>query len=109
MNIQEITNVENELAAFETAKRQLCRRMHFSTVQDAFLDSKLPYTLVQVWRDDLGNYLRNYRYRWTSNWNSAASLYIQETKAGRAYKSMWDAMDALEEVLRDYLKSLKAA
>ena len=109
MNIQEITKVENELAAFETAKRQLFRRMHFSTVQDAFLDAKFPYTLVQVWRDDLGNYLRNYRYRWTSKWNSAASLYIQETKAGRDYKSMWDAMDAIEEVLRGYLKSLKAA
>ena len=110
MNTEEIAQVEKELAALETAKKGLFRRQHYSTVRDALFESKLPYTLEQEWRDDLGKYLRNYRYRWTSKWNSEASLYIQETDAGRySYKSMWKAMDALEKVLMDYLKNLKAA
>ena len=104
-----IKKVENELAALAAAKSQMCHRMHYSTVQDYLLDSKLPYTLEQEWKDELGNTLRNYRYRWSSKWNSPASLYIQETAAGRSYDSMWEAMDALEKVLTDYLKSLKRA
>ena len=104
-----IKKVENELAALAAAKSQMCRRMHYSTIRDYLLDSKLPYTLWQEWKDELGNYHRNYRYRWNSKWDSPASLYIQETAAGRSYDSMWKAMDALEKVLTDYLNSLKRA
>ena len=72
----------------------------YSKRDDIVREVGLPYTLVQDVRDDLGNVLRNYRYRWTSKWNKG-SLYLQETEAGnRQYRSMDAALDALERVLR---------
>lgn len=106
----EIKKVENELAVLDAARREMCSRMHYSTVSEILYQKKLPYTLEQEWRNDLGKYIRNYRYRWTSKWNSPASLYIQETEAGRrSYGSMGAALDALERVLKSYLRDLKAA
>jgi hypothetical protein len=109
MNTDEIKKLEKELAALDSARHEIISRMHYSTVDNILTNSGLPYTLTQEWTNDLGEYVRNYRYRWTSKWNSPASLYIQETAAGRSYGSMKAAINALEKVLKSYLEDLKAA
>ena len=43
-----------------------------------------------------------HRYRFTSDWDGPATLYIQETVAGRAqYRTPRAAMDALEHILNE--------
>ncbi len=107
MSIKEqIVQVRHELDCLKSIREQVMRRMHYSSVFDIIVDSCLPYELVQDWRDDLGKYTRNYRYRFTSKWNSKASLYIQETDAGRQHRSMGEAFDSLQRVLEAHLKSL---
>lgn len=101
--------IERELDQLATARRQMCSRMHYATVAGILEKSGLPYRLVQEDRDDLGAALKHgYRYRFTSDWSGPATLYIQETKAGRqAQRSMGTALDVLEMVLRDRLRGFK--
>ena len=103
--------IERELDQLSTARRQMCSRMHYETVSGILEKSGLPYKLVQEDHDDCGLPLKHgYRYRFTSDWNGPATLYIQETKAGRqAQRSMGAALDGLEMVLRDRLRDAKRA
>ena len=104
----QIEQVERELAALENVCANRMSRMHYETVADIITNSGLPYRLVQDYRDFTGKVTRHYRYRWTSTYNSPASLYIQETDAGRVqHRSMDAAIDALRKVLNDHLYSLK--
>lgn len=97
------SKIQKELNSLNDARHLMLSRMHYSTIDSILAESGLPYQLVQDWYDDCGKSLRNYRYRFTSKWGSDAALYIQETEAGKPRKSMWDAMDALERVLTEYL------
>ena len=106
---EQIAQVRHELACLKGIREQTMRRMHYETVYDLVVKSGLPYNLVQDSRDNLGKFTRNYRYRFTSDFCSKASLYIQETEAGRQHRSMGEAFDALQRVLEEHLKSLESA
>lgn len=108
--LQQRNAVSAELATLDAARAKTCRRMHFSTVFGILQGSGLPYTLVQDWTDLLGVPLRHgYRYRFTSRWSSPATLYIQETSAGRQHASMGSAIADLRAVLRTRLRELDNA
>ena len=110
INETEIAKVTGELAALAAARKQMMRRMHYSTVRDILDKNGVSYDFIQDGFDFTGKFSQNYFYRWTSKWTSPAALYIQETVAGRRqYRSIGEALDALETILTDYLKSLKAA
>ena len=97
--------VERELSMLSAARREIMRRMHYSTVEDILRGSGLPYKFCQTYRNDLGESLHHgYRYFFTSKWESDCALYIQETFAGRSYASMGKAIDALEYVLKEAIR-----
>ena len=102
-----VDKIRHELACLSRARSQIISRMHYTTVEKILSNSGLPYHLVRDDRDYLGNPVRNYLYRFSSNWCSSASLYIQETLAGRQFASMRQAIDALEFVLNDHLRRVK--
>jgi len=100
--------VERELSMLSAARRDIMRRMHYSTVEDILRGSGLPYQFCQTDRNDLGERLHHgYRYFFTSKWESDCALYIEETFAGRSYASMGKAIDALEFVLKEAIRSDK--
>lgn len=104
---QQLGAVSAELATLNSAWAKTYRGMHFSTVFGILQGSGLPYTLVQDWTDLLGVPLRHgYRYRFTSSWGSPATLYIQETAAGRQHMSIGSAVADLRSVLCARLKEL---
>lgn len=107
-NEKALKQVEHELDCLAKAQKEMISRMHYSTISDLLMKSGLPYTLEQSWKNDIGEYSRNYLYRFTSKWDSEASLYVQETSAGRLHKSMWDAMDDLKMELNRLHYSLVA-
>lgn len=97
--------VERELSMLSAARREIMRRMHYSTVEDILRGSGLPYQFCQTDRNDLGERLHHgYRYFFTSEYESDCALYIQETFAGRSYASMGKAIDALEYVLKEAIR-----
>lgn len=89
-------------AARSEARSEVYRYVRYERVADAIEKSGLPYRLVQETRDDTGRPVRGYRYRFTSDFAGPATLYIQETRAGRwQYSTPLKAMDALEQVLNE--------
>lgn len=103
----ESRKIQHELDCLSKARSQMISRMHYSTVDEILRNSGLPYLLVQEFKNDLGEHVSGYRYRFTSKWDSSAALYIQETMAGRQFCSMGKALDVLEMVLRDHLRHAK--
>lgn len=97
--------VERELSMLSAARREIMRRMRYSTVEDILRGSGLPYQFCQTDKNDLGEFLHHgYRYYFTSKWDSDCALYVQETFAGRSYASMGKAIDALEYVLKEAIR-----
>ena len=91
-----------ELDQLAQARNSICRRTRYNKTAEALEKSGLPYRLVQDFRDFAGAPVSGYRYRFTSDWDGPATLYIQETAAGRAqYRTPRAAMDALEHVLNE--------
>lgn len=80
----------------------VCRSVRYERLANAIEKSGLPYRLVQEVCDDVGVMHSGYRYRFKSDWDGPALLYIQETRAGRQqYRTPLQAMDALEQVLNE--------
>ena len=98
-----------ELAALDRADKKLLSRMHYSTVSDILEGASLPYTLVQDYRNMLGEHISGYRYRFTSRYPSNAMLYVQETDAGRQHKSMRGAIEALRRLLAGRMAEIERA
>jgi len=91
-----------ELDQLAAARNAICRNTRYNKTAEALEKSGLPYRLVQDFRDFTGAPVRGYRYWFTSDWDGPATLYIQETVAGRAqYRTPRAAMDALEHVLSE--------
>lgn len=89
-------------AAWRAARAGVCRYVRYERVVAALEKSGLPYRLVQETRDDTGRPVRGYRYRFTSDFNGPAALYIQETRAGRMqYRTPAEAIGALDYVLNE--------
>ena len=105
----QLKQVEKELAQLKDARSQMISRMHYGTVAELLDRSGLPYALRQLDRDVFGKSMRNYEYTFTCRWSSDASIWVQETEAGRRHKSMGGAMDALDRVLSAHRKSLENA
>ena len=95
-----------ELAKLRAARSMMCSRMHYSTVAGILERFKLPYDLIQDDRDPCGTPLRRgYRYRFkTRSWDGPATLYVEETRAGRQHRSMGEAMDDLDKALEAIMK-----
>ena len=90
------------VAARNEARAEVCRYVRYERVADALEKSGLPYRLVQEVCDDVGVMHSGYRYRFTSDWDGPATLYIQETRAGRQqYRTPLQAIEALEQVLSE--------
>lgn len=95
-----VDGLKRELAQLIEARRHIRRAMRYNGVVDALEKAGLPYKLVQDTHDMSGEPLSwGYRYRFTSDWNGPAILYIQETPAGRQHKTMNQAMDTLGWIL----------
>jgi len=91
-----------ELDQLAQARNSICKNTRYNKTAEALEKSGLPYRLVQDFRDSTGAPVRGYRYWFTSDWDGPATLYIQETVAGRAqYRTPRAAMDALEHVLNE--------
>jgi hypothetical protein len=90
------------VSARNAASAEVCRYVRYERLADAIEKSGLPYQLVQEVCDDVGVMHSGYRYRFKSDWDGPALLYIQETRAGRQlYRTPLQAMDALEQILRE--------
>ena len=93
---------KRELDQLTQARNSICKNTRYNKTAEALEKSGLPYRLVQDFRDSTGAPVRGYRYWFTSDWDGPATLYIQETAAGRAqYRTPRAAMDALEHVLNE--------
>lgn len=91
-----------ELDQLAQARNSICKNTRYNKTAEALEKSGLPYRLVQDFRDSTGAPVSGYRYWFTSDWDGPATLYIQETAAGRAqYRTPRAAMDALEHVLNE--------
>lgn len=88
------------------ARGDMYRRMRYNGICEALEKSGLPYKLLQDDRDFAGIPLKGYRYRFTSDYDSDAALYIQETFAGRPRRTAREAMDVLEYVLDQRIAEL---
>lgn len=94
--------LRRELDQLAQARNAICRRTRYNKTAEALEKSGLPYRLVQDSRDFTGAPVSGYRYRFTSDWDGPATLYIQETAAGRTqYRTPRAAMDVLEHVLNE--------
>ena len=90
-------------AARNEARSGVCRYVRYDRLVNAIEKSGLPYQLMQGVCDNAGVVHSGYRYWFTSDWNGPATLYIQETRAGRwRYSTPLKALDALEQVINDY-------
>lgn len=95
-----VDGLKRELDQLIEARRHIRRAMRYNGVVDALEKAGLPYRLVQDTHNTLGEPLSwGYRYRFTSDWDGPAMLYIQESIAGMQHKTMNQAMDTLEWVL----------
>lgn len=100
--------VERELSMLSDARRNMMKRMHYSTVDEILRKSGLPYQLCQTVKNDVGEFISGYRYYFTSDWGSDSALYIRETFAGRLHTSMGKALDTLEYVLKEAIRRDRA-
>lgn len=103
-----VAGLKRELAQLNEARRHIRRAMRYNGVVDALEKAGLPYKLVQDTHDMSGEPLSwGYRYRFTSDWDGPAILYIQETIAGRQHKTMNQAMDTLGWILERRISAVR--